>query len=58
MGDIDFRGAYSVLKSWYHHLSARSLNPYQANMDKSTKDYATLYQHEDPYPWPTVGHPR
>ena len=49
-GDMDLNRAYSFLKRWYLHTSARAPNPSQGNMAKVTKDYATLYQWEDPYP--------
>ena len=44
----EFRGAYSVFKSWYHHIIARSPIPLRADMAKFKGDYATLYQREKP----------
>ena len=46
----DLRGSYSVLKIWYRRMSTRAPNHSQADMDKVTKYYATLYQWKDPYP--------
>ena len=53
--DTDPHGAYAILKCWYRHASARSLNPSQSDMEKFKEDFQTLYQREDPhtlaYPW-------
>ena len=55
-GDTDLCRAYSVIKLWYLHVSASAPNPSQADMDKVTKDYYTLYHQENPDPlanrWP------
>ena len=48
MGNTDLLRAYSVIKRWYHHTSAMAPNPYQDDMAKVTKDYAILYQQEEP----------
>ena len=42
--------AYSVLKRWYRHASARSPDPFWDNIDNVTKDYTTLYQMGHPEP--------
>ena len=46
----DLWGAYTVLKWWYHHVSARAHNPSREDMKKFTGEYTTLYQREDPTP--------
>ena len=49
-GNPDLRGAYTVLKSWYCHASARAPKPSRVDMAKVTGDYAVLYRREFPTP--------
>ena len=48
----DVRGAYTVLKSWYHHASTRAPKPSWADTDNVTGDYAALYWKEELLPPP------
>ena len=50
MGYMDLCGAYSVLDFWYRRASTRAPNPSRSDKSKVAKDYATLYQREDPDP--------
>ena len=45
-GNLDLRGAYAVLKSWYRHASVRAPNPLRVDMDKVTGDYVAMYRRE------------
>ena len=49
-GETDTCGAYSILKCWYRHASARAPNPSRTNMEKVRGDLQTLYQMEEPHP--------
>ena len=49
-GNIELRGAYTVIKQWYLHASARATNPYQSNISKVTEKYVALYRRENPTP--------
>ena len=49
-GDTYLQGAYTVLKRWYHHVSARAPNSSRVNIPKVSKNYATIYHREDPHP--------
>ena len=49
-GDTDLCRACTVLNRWYRHASARAPNHSWADMVMVTKDYATLYQWEEPDP--------
>ena len=42
-------GAYTILKGWYRHASARVPNPSQTHMEKVRGDFHTLYQREEPH---------
>ena len=42
-GNLDLWGAYTVLKWWYRHASARAPNPSREDMEKVVGDYAALY---------------
>ena len=44
MGSPDLRGSCTVLKSWYHHTSARAHIPLRADMAKDTGYYAIMYK--------------
>ena len=47
--------AYAILKHWYQHASARSLNLSQTDMEKVRGDFQTLYQREKtPPPGPSL----
>ena len=42
----ELRGVYTVLKRWYHHVSAREPNPLQEGIDKVKEDHALMYWQE------------
>ena len=45
-----FQGDYTILNRWYQHALARKPNPLWADIEKVYRDYAALYQQEEPSP--------
>ena len=46
----DLQGAYTILKFWHCHVSARATNPSWAVMAKVTTEYAALNSQEETTP--------
>ena len=47
---LDLQGAYTILKSWHHHVSTRAPKPLWTYMAKVMGDYGALYWREYPDP--------
>ena len=48
--DPDLQGAYTVLKRWYKHATARQPKPSRENLESVAQQYRQLYTAEDPTP--------
>ena len=48
-GGADLFGAYTILKRWYWHESARAPNPSRTEVEIFRGGLHTLYQREEPH---------
>ena len=46
----DTKGECKILKRWYHHNLARQPNPSRVDLSDISRDYAAMFQREDPSP--------